>query len=159
MKYIISAILMIASTALAQEQGYLTVSKVTSGSDLDLSAAAASRTITATLTHDNTATGRPVYAKWMVIADYTYSAASTVTAQFTCSLDGTTYGRRTSTSTSAGASTIYKETGTYTTDAASGTLTLEYDIRGCKRAQLLLGGAGAGASDLIDWSWVAVAGG
>jgi hypothetical protein len=122
-------------------------------------AQAADRTLSVTLTDTNVVTtGRAVYSKLIVTVDFTYAAATTVTAQFTCSLDGTTYGRRTSTSTSAGASTIYAETGTYTTGGASAVLNLEYDVRGCRAVKVLLGGAGAGASDLVDVTWVAVAG-
>ena len=152
------AALLFAAPAMA-EQGYLTVSKHTLALDgVALNAAAATRTVTATLTENSEATGRPVYSKLLLVVDFTYAAATTVTAQFSCSVDGTNYGRRTSTSTASGASTIYAETGTYTTGAASILLTLEYDVRGCKMVQVLLGGAGAGASDLVDATWVAVAG-
>ena len=159
MKRFVTAIMMLTASTAFAEQGYLTVSKASTGlSAVALNAAAATRTMTATLTHDSTATGRPVYSKLLATVAYTYSAATTVTAQFSCSLDGTTYGRRTSTSTAAGATTISAETGTYTTNAADATLNLEYDVRGCKAVQVLFGGADAGASDLITVTWTAVAG-
>lgn len=151
--------LLLAAPALALEQGHLTVTPAKLALDgVALNAAAATRTVSATLTNDGETTGNAVYSKWLVTVDFTYTAATTVTAQFTCALDGTTYGRRTSTSTASGASTIYAETGTYTTGAASIILNLEYDVRGCKAVKLLLGGASAGASDLVDVTWVAVAG-
>lgn len=152
----------LAAPALAVEQGHLTVRPAKLElDDVALNAAAATRTVTANLTQDSTigAGSRALYSKLIVVVNFTYAAATTVTAQFSCSLDGTVYGRRTSTSTSAGASTIYAETGTYTTGAASIILTLEYDVRGCKSAKVLLGGASAGASDLVDATWTAVAGG
>ena len=152
------ATLLFAAPAMA-DQGYLTVSKHTLALDgVALNAAAATRTVTATLTHDGASTGRPVYSKLLVVVDFTYAAASTVTDQFTCSLDGTNYGRRTSSSTVLGATTRYAEPATYTTNAASAVLTYEYDVRGCKAVQILFGGASAGASDLVDVTWTAVAG-
>ena len=158
---IAASIVLAAPQALAVEQGNLTVSTVTTSlTGVALNAAAATRTITANLTQHGTIVSgsRPLYSKMTVTVAYTYSAATTVTAQFSCSMDGTTYGRRTSTSTSAGASTIYAETGTYTTGAASIDLNLEYDVRGCKSVKVVLGGAGAGAGDLVTATWVAVAG-
>lgn len=158
MKHTIAFLLASLAVPALADQGYLTVSKTTTGTQFALNAAAATRTVTAILTHDGTTSGRPVYSKLAVTAVYVYSAATTVTVQFSCARDGTNYGRRTSTSTVAGASTIYAETGTYTTGAASINLDLEYDVRGCASVQLLFGGAGAGAGDLVTPVWNAAAG-
>lgn len=159
MKLLAFLLASLAATAMA-DQGYLSVSKVSSGSDLDLSdATAADRTITAVLTDTGVATtGNASYSKWRIVLSHTFGAATTITAQFTCSVDGTTYGRRLSTSTDAGASTLSAESGTYPTGSASTTPMLEYDVRGCRAAKVLLGGANANSSDLVDWSWVATAG-
>lgn len=158
-----AVLLVLPLSARAEWQGYVTPTvPVLALDNVALNdATAANRTINPILT-DNGTTGeraRAVYSKLIVTVDYTYSAASTVTAQFTCALNGTSYGRRTSTSTASGASTIYAETGTYTTGAANAVLNLEYDVRGCKAVKVLFGGASAGAGDLVDVTWVAVAGG
>ena len=152
---------LIAAPALA-DQGYLSVGKNTAGlTAVALNAAAATRTITVNLTDKETATttgANAVYSKLLVTVDYTYSEATTVTAQLTCALDGSTYGRRTSNSTASGATTIYAETGTYTTGAASITLNLEYGVKGCKSVKVLFGGASAAAGDIVTVNYTPIAG-
>lgn len=123
-----------------------------------LNTSAGTRTITLDLADAAKANKVEGFGKIRVAVFFTYAAATTVTAQFTCSLDGTNYGRTTSRSTSAGASTVSLQSDTYTTGAANANLILEYDVRGCRKAQVLFGGASAGASDLVNVQAVAVAG-
>ena len=126
-------------------------------SGVALNATAATRTVTATFT---TSTTDPApFTKWRVSVFFTYNAATTVTAVFTCSQDGTNYASLTSRSIAGGASTVSLVTDTYTTGGASANFTLEYDIQGCRKAKVLLGGASAGASDLVTVDWTAVVGG
>jgi len=154
--YVVMLLLCVwGSPVMASEQGFLIVKTGAGLSAAALNdATAANRTVSATLTDG----GNASYSKWLVTVVYTYSSATTITAQFSCSVDGTNYGRRTSRKTIAGASTVYAETETYTTDSASRTLNLEYDVRGCKAAKVLLGGAGAGAGDTVSTPWAATAG-
>lgn len=120
-------------------------------SGVALNAAAATRTITVP-------TGLK-FGKLRVGVAYTYSAATTVTATMTCSMDGTTYYRLMSRSCTLGACDDYKLTDTYTTSAASQDYMLEYDVRGCNSVKVLFGGAGAGAGDLITVQATAIVGG
>lgn len=99
------------------------------------------------------------YSKLLVQVNFTYAAATTLTSQFTCSLNGVTYGRRTSKSTTAGAVTVSASTETYTTGGASVVLNYEYDVRGCSDISVVYGGASGGASDLITVQATAVVGG
>lgn len=122
-----------------------------------LNASAATRTVTATFQEG--ATRVSPYTKWRVSVFYTYSAATTVTAVFSCSIDGTRYASLTSRSITGGASAVAVVTDTYTTSAASADIMLEFDIQGCRKAKLVLGGASAAAGDLVDVDWAAVAGG
>lgn len=126
-------------------------------SGVALNATAATRTVTGVF--DAKAAAPSPYTKWRVSVFFTYAAATTVTAVFSCSTDGTNYASLTSRSISAGASTVSIVTDTYTTGAASADIMLEYDIQGCRKAKVLLGGASAGASDLVTVDWVAVVGG
>jgi len=98
------------------------------------------------------------WAKLRFGIEYTYSAATTVTAQFTCSYDGTTYYRRTTKACSEGACTAYLQSETYTTGGANAAIELEYDIRGCSVVKLLLGGASADGSDLVTTESVVIVG-
>lgn len=122
-----------------------------------LNASAATRTVTGTF-QQNAANVSP-YTKWRVLVFFTYAAATTVTAVFSCSEDGTNYASLTSRSITAGASTVSILTDTYTTGGASADFALEYDIAGCRKAKVVLGGASAGATDLVTVDWVASVGG
>lgn len=122
-----------------------------------LNASAGTRTVTATF--DYVPTNPAPFTKWRVSVFFTYNAATTVTGVFSCSQDGTNYASLTSRSIAAGASTVSIVTDTYTTGGASADFMLEYDIQGCRKAKLVLGGASAGASDLVTVDWVAVVGG
>lgn len=126
-------------------------------SGVALNATAATRTLTASF--DWQKTNLAPYTKWRVSVFYTYSAATTVTAVFSCSQDGTNYASLTSRSISAGASTVSIVTDTYTTSAASADIMLEYDIQGCRKGKIVFGGASAGSGDLVTVDWVAVVGG
>lgn len=126
-------------------------------SGVALNASAGTRTLTASFDYK---AGVPApFTKWRVSVFYTYSAATTVTAVFSCAQDGTNYASLTSRSIAAGASTVSIVTDTYTTSGASADLMLEYDIQGCAKAKIVFGGASAGAGDLITVDWVAVVGG
>lgn len=115
-----------------------------------LNATAATRTVT--LDTDG-------FAGLRVLVFYTYSAATTVTAQATCTYDGTNYVRITSRATSAGAGTLSLFADTYTTGAADADFSIEYGVAGCKRVKVLFGGASADGSDLVDVQAVAYVGG
>lgn len=155
-KLLLITALLLPSAAMADSAAKLRVAKYRNGSSMNLlsgvalNASAGTRTIT--LETDG-------FSKVRVLVNYTYAAATTVTAQFTCSLDGTTYGRLTSRATSSGAATVSAVTETYTTSAASAILVYEYDVRGCAKVQVLYGGASAGASDLVTVQAVAITGG
>lgn len=116
-----------------------------------LNASAATRTITTqvgTLGQGGNGDG---FAKLLVVIDYTYSAATTVTVLPSCSQDGgSTYGQETSTAIASGAGTVSAYSDTYTTGAASKILRLGYDVSGCTHYKLVFGGASADASDLVD---------
>ena len=115
-----------------------------------LNAAAATRTYTVSA---GALTDAPSdgFAKLVVVIDYTYSAATTVTVTPTCSLDGgSTYASETSTSIAAGAGTVSVYSDTYTTGGANAVLRLVYDVSGCTHYKLVFGGASAGAGDLVD---------
>jgi hypothetical protein len=133
----------------------LQVNNALSGVALD--ATAATRTVTASF--DVKATNPAPYSKWRVSVFYTYSAATTVTSVFSCSQDGTNYSSLTSRSIAAGASAVSIVTDTYTTGGASANITLEYDVQGCRKAKVVLGGASAGAGDLVTVDWTAIVGG
>jgi hypothetical protein len=91
------------------------------------------------------------FEKLVVVIDYTYSAATTVTVTPTCSVDGgSTYASETSTAISAGAGTVSVYSDTYTTGAANAVLRLVYDVSGCTNYKLVFDGASAGAGDLVD---------
>lgn len=98
------------------------------------------------------------FSKLRVLVFYTYSAATTVTAQVTCSYDGTTYARVTSRAVSSGTATLSLVADEYTTSAADADFMIEYDVRGCKTVKVLFGGASAGAGDLVDVQAIATAG-
>jgi hypothetical protein len=125
-------------------------------SGVALNASAATRTVQATF---GSPTSPSPFTKWRVSVFFTYNAASTVTAVFSCSVDGTNYASLTSRSITAGASTVSIVTDTYTTGGASANIMLEYDIQGCRAAKVVLGGASAGASDFVTVDWSAVVGG
>ena len=122
-----------------------------------LNAAAAARTITLNVGEANAYKGEE-FTKLRVSVFFTYVAATTVTAQFSCSADGTNYARPTTRSCAAGACTVSLQSDTYTTGAANADFTLEYGIKGCQKVQILLGGAGAGGTDLVNAQAVAIAG-
>jgi hypothetical protein len=125
-------------------------------SGVALNASAATRTVTAVF---GSPTSPSPFTKWRVSVFFTWAAASTVTAVFSCSIDGTNYASLTSRSITAGASAVSIVTDTYTTGGASADIMLEYDIQGCRAAKVLLGGASAGATDLVTVDWSAIVGG
>lgn len=115
-----------------------------------LNAAAGTRTITL-------ATSR----RWPTLkvnVFYTYSAAGTVTMVTSCSIDGTNYATVQSGSIAAGVRTLSDLTDTKTTGAASHNFQVQVGVKGCESVQLLLGGAGAGAGDLVDVQVAAITG-
>jgi uncharacterized protein with beta-barrel porin domain len=115
-----------------------------------LNATAATRTLTVQVS-DVRKTAKDGYRKLIVVVKHTYSAATTLTATPTCSMDGgTTYASETSTSISAGAGTVSVYSDTYTTGAANSVLRLVYDVSGCTNYKVLFGGASGGAGDLIN---------
>ncbi len=151
------ALLLAAVTAHAQEAPYNRVElrdNVLSG--VALNASAGTRTITANLYAGNAP--RAEYSKARLIIAYTWAAASTVTIAFSCSADGTNYGPVMARNISSGTATISVLTDSYTTGGASATLGPEYDVRGCLKGKWVLGGAGAGASDLVTVDLSLVAG-
>ena len=96
------------------------------------------------------------YAKLEVNVDYTYSAATAVTIVMSCTkidgqppVAGSTYFRRTSSSTASGTRTVYLLSETHTTVAASASYTVEYGVRTCDKVKLVFSGASAGAGDLV----------
>ena len=123
-----------------------------------LNATAATRTVTLDLTAgDSSSVG--AFQKVEFFVEYTYSAATTVTAQATRSIDeGVSYMRRTSRSTIQGTSTVFLQTDTYTTGGASANFSLEYDVAGLTNLKVLFGGASADGSDLVTVKAVGIAG-
>lgn len=115
-----------------------------------LNATAADRTITLNMCDIGPGKDGECWTKLRIGIFYTYSAATTVTAQATCSIDGTNYARITSRSISGGAGTVSLFTDTYTTGAASANFTLEYGVELCQKVQIVFGGASADASDLVN---------
>lgn len=126
-------------------------------SGVALNAAAASRTVTIYLADLPSGRNSRGWGKLLFGVQYTYSAASAVTAQFTCSYDGTTYYRRTTRSCSSGTCTLYEQTDSNPV-SASQDFEIEYDVRGCAAVKILLAGTGAGAGDLVTTQAVIVAG-
>jgi hypothetical protein len=114
-----------------------------------LNAAAGTRTATITIAKN--------WAKLRFALQFTHNAATTVTSQFTCSYDGTTYYRRVTRECASGTCTVYEQSDSL---AVTGDVDfeLEYDVRGCEKVKLLLGGASAGASDLVTTQAVAITG-
>ena len=89
---------------------------------------------------------------------YTYNAATTVTTAFYCAIDGTNYTQVVSRSVAGGTATVSALTDSITTGAANQAYMLEYDVRGCKKAKWVFGGASGGASDLVTVDLALVAG-
>lgn len=152
------------SPAYAQiEQGYVTpriFSNTSTGSQnilgaVPLNATPADRTITVTLAVPNYPAP---YSKVLIGVFFTWNAASTVTAIYSCSLDGTNFATKTSRGIDAGAGTVSLFADTYTTGGASADFLLELDVRGCRSIKVVFGGAGAGVSDLITIQMTALAG-
>lgn len=151
------AVVILPSAAWAAAQPADIMQENNALSGVALNAAAALRTVTASF---DIKPGTPApYTKWRVSVFFTYGAATTLTSVFSCSQDGTNYASLTSRSISAGASTVSIVTDTYTTGGASADIMLEYDIQGCRKAKVVLGGASAGASDLVTVDWTAIVGG
>ena len=123
-----------------------------------LNAAAATRTINiplGTILPEPRSRG---FNKIRVSLFLTRTAYTTVTAQFSCSHDGTNFARLTTRTCADGACAINLQSDTRTT-SVSEEFTLEYDVRGCSDVRVLLGGASAGASDLVDAQVTAIIGG
>ncbi len=116
-----------------------------------LNAAAAARTITVST--------KQLWAKLVVPVFFTYgTSATTVTAQFKCSTDGTNYVLLQSRAISAGASTLSDMVDTKTTGGVDQDFMLEYDVRACRSVQVVFGASGPGGSDLINVQATAVSG-
>lgn len=118
-------------------------------SGVALNASAGTRTATITIAKS--------WAKLRFGIQFTRSAATSVTSQFTCSYDGTTYYRRTTKACSSGTCTLYEQSDD-NPQSTSVNFEIEYDVRGCQKVQILLGGASAGASDLVTTQAVAIVG-
>jgi len=110
-----------------------------------LNATASARTITLTK-----GDGGLRASKLLVGVFYTYSAATTVTAQLSCALDGTNYAIRQTRAISSGTATLSNLTDSKTTGAANHDFMLEFDVRGCEAVKILFGGASADGSDLVN---------
>lgn len=115
-----------------------------------------------TLTIDLAQQGHPgVFSAWSKARlgiTYTWAAATTVTTAFYCAIDGTNYTQVTSRSVAGGTATVSALTDSITTGGASQAYMLEYDVRGCKKAKWVFGGASGGASDLVTVDVALVAG-
>lgn len=115
-----------------------------------------------TLTVDLAEQGKPnvvsAWSKARLGVTYTYSAATTVTTAFYCAIDGTNYTQVVSRSVSGGTATVSALTDSITTGGANQAYMLEYDLRGCKKAKWVFGGASAGAGDLVTVDLALVAG-
>lgn len=148
----------VPSLAAAADQGFPIpkVFKTAAGSqnlldDVALNAAdATTRTITLTLNKQ--------YSKALVKVFFTWGAASTVTATPTLSQDGTNYASKTTKACVSGACTVSKRVDTYTTGGVSANIELEFDVAGQESLKVLLGGASAGGSDLVDVQATAIVG-
>lgn len=122
-----------------------------------LNATAATRTITLNIGDANGFKAEE-FTKIRVSVFFTWAAATTVTAQFSCAEDGTNYARLTTRSCSSGTCTVSLQSDSYATGGASADFSLEYDVRGCQKVKILFGGAGAGATDLVNVQATAIAG-
>jgi hypothetical protein len=151
------AVMLLGGSVLAQTAPY-TNAKIDNDklSSVALNASAGTRTITENLYRAGVQ--QPAYSKARLVIAYTYSAATTVTVAFKCSLDGTNYGQVMARSVSGSTATVSTLTDSYTTGAASANLMLEYDVRGCLAAQWLFGGASAGANDKVTVDVALIAG-
>ena len=116
-----------------------------------LNAAAGTRTLTFDALEQQ-------FSKVRVQVFYTYSAATTVTAAWTCSIDGTNYASDATESCASGTCTHYAKTDTYTTGAANASISFDFDARTCRKAKVVLGGASAGAGDLVTTDSAGVVG-
>lgn len=114
--------------------------------------------VTVLLTHDKKTTGNAAYSKALVGIFYTYAAASTVTLAWSCSLDGTNFPQKTSGVVTSGVRALSAFSDSWTTNAADADFMAELDVRGCKKLRIVVGGAGAGATDLVDVQVTAVVG-
>lgn len=115
-----------------------------------------------TLTVDLVQQGKPnvvsAWSKARLGITYTYSAATTVTTAFYCAIDGSNYTQVVSRSVSGATATATALTDSLTTGGANAAYMLEYDVRGCKKAKWVFGGASAGAGDLVTVDLALVAG-
>jgi hypothetical protein len=107
-----------------------------------MNAAEASRTATVN-------TGN-VYRKLRVAVFFTYSAATAVTVQFKCSIDGTNYATLQTRDCLSGTCSDYDWTDSKDPDDADADYLLEYDAGGCDSVQLVVGSTGGGASDTFN---------
>lgn len=144
--------LCVPALAFAQ-QALPTQAELQTGSDL-----------TAVALNDATPANRTVtikvakrWSKLRLGIQFTHSAATTVDAQFSCSYDGTTYYRRTTRACSSGTCTLYEQTDSNPV-AGDVDFEIEFDVRGCKRVQILLSGTSAGAGDLVTTQSILVVG-
>lgn len=162
MRHLFACLLLLAPAA-AFAQGVAPPTRVAIVNDglsgVALNAAAATRTLTLTLYTGTKA--QPEFAKVRLGIFYTYSAATTVTVLFSCSMDGTNYAQVMARNVSGTTATLSKLTDSWTTGGASATdpgLGPEFDVRGCLKAKFLFGGAGAGSGDLVTVDAAMIAG-
>lgn len=157
--YLSAVIILLLPAAATAATPPTTSHRIGSGmlSGVALNATASTRTVTINLGDLPAGRDGEGWGKLRFGIQHTNSAATTVTAQFTCSYDGTTYYRRTTRSCASGTCSVYEQTDS---NAVSGDqdFELEYDIRGCAKIQILLGGASAGASDLVTTEAVVIVG-
>jgi len=97
------------------------------------------------------------YDKTRVLIFATQDAYSAVTGIMSCSLDGTNFASLVSRKITDGASEVDVVTDTITTGADADFM-LEFDTRGCASVKVIVGGTGAGASDLVDVQAVSIGG-
>ena len=98
------------------------------------------------------------WAKVRVAIFFTHSAATTVTATPKCSTEaGGTYANYQTRSCSSGTCSTFDMVDSNAV-AGDEDFILEYDVRGCWEFDLVLSGASAGGSDLVDVQAVAVTG-
>ncbi|KKN71046.1 hypothetical protein LCGC14_0424630 [marine sediment metagenome] len=158
--FIFALVMATASTAGAQTQ--ILVHGDSAGSHnilsgVALNASPAARTITLTLGAMPPGGQGSGFDKLRAFVFFTQSAASSVTALFSCSLDGTNFGSLTSRKITDGASALSIVTDTHLT-GVDADLAIEYDTRGCAKVKILFGGAGAGVGDLVDIQAVSIGG-
>jgi hypothetical protein len=174
MKNLVAALTLtlLASTAVAQQQGLTTTRQFKFGAG-DVTAPGSSRTsnynllegaalngaaATLTVTLDlGNATEPGWYSALKVSAFYTYSAATDIRLTHYCSFDGTNFAQMTSRSVASGAGSVHLFYDVFD-DAASSDFMVVVDVKGCIKYKVIASGTSADAGDLLDLQAVAIAG-